>query len=339
GFFANVLFAKFEAVIYGKLTIEANLTAEFERKNPDTVVPEWLDNWIGVVGKAEIGIDIVLIHENVMRANGAIKTGFEVKFRISPGLLDRFGVEYMIYFLGVSASVSFKVICFKEKKKEVQFIEGNPKELPWRRGAFPRPAANSFWNVKKIINLAWSRAKYHRSRIESCLNKYSDLQWDMVLASKTQGDTYPYQGTQRPDIANDVYTDSWAEQWRKCSEAFIWERQTVWTRTGFWRIDLSKRLYQTVEMLDIRVRKFKPRLAAIKKIMEEIQEINEELAEMEEFADETDTGVEAEFKNRVKRLSRRREINCHERIGKRPITITQALLKDLQHYAAKRIRW
>jgi len=348
GFGVAVLMVKFQAVIYGKITIGATLAAGFERQTPDTVTPEWLDTWIGAIGKAELGANLVLVHENVFHCNAAIKTGFELKFRIAPGLIDRFGVEYMIYWLGVSASGTFKVVGFKEKTKEVKIIEGNPKELPWRRGALPRKAANAWWNIKKVVNLAWSRAVYQHSRALDRLRRYQELQLDMVRASKHgrkpkteeiplyrfEGEDTDYEGKRH---WNDVEA-KFNKQWEDCAEAFNWERQTVHSSILHRSYRLDTRLNYFVTSIEDRLYYIKQRLWAIDYIKDDIIALNEEVAAKEEESDDGD-GAEDELRKRAKELSRKEELNIKERIGKRPLAKLDVEMNDLRYYALKRTEW
>ncbi len=348
GFSAAALMVKFQAVIYGKITIGATLAAGFERQTPDTVTPEWLDTWIGAIGKAELGANLVLVHENIFHCNAAIKTGFELKFRIAPGLIDRFGVEYMIYWLGVSASGTFKVVGFKEKKKEVKIIEGNPKELPWRRGALPRKAANAWWNIKKIVNLAWSRAVYQHTRALDRLRRYQELQLDMVRASRHgrkaqteevplyrfEGEDTDYEGKRH---YNDVET-KFNKQWEECVEAFNWERQTVHSSILHRSYRLDTRLNYFVTSIEDRLYYIKQRLWAIDYIKDDIIALNEEVARKEEESDDGD-GAEDELRKQAKELSRKDEINIRERIGKRPLAKLDSEINDLRYYALKRTEW
>jgi hypothetical protein len=348
GFSVAALMVKFQAVIYGKITIGATLAAGFERQTPDTVTPEWLDTWIGALGKAELGVNIVLVHENVFHCNAAIKTGFELKFRISPGLIDRFGVEYMIYWLGVSASGTFKVVGFKEKTKEVKIIEGNPKELPWRRGAMPRKAANAWWNIKKVVNLAWSRAVYQHSRALERLRNYQELQLDMVKASrhgrKAKTDEVPLYRFEGEDTDyegkrhwNDVEA-KFNKQWEDCVEAFNWERKTVHSSILHRSYRLDTRLNYFVSNIEDRLYYIKQRLWAIDYIKDDIIALNEEVARKEEESDDGD-GAEDDLRKQAKELSRKEEINIRERLGKRPLAKLDAETNDLRYYALKRTEW
>jgi hypothetical protein len=348
GFSVAVLMIKFEAIIYGKITIGATLAAGFERQTPDTITPEWLDTWIGAIGKAELGANLVLVHENVFHCNAAIKTGFELKFRISPGLIDRFGVEYMIYWLGVSVSGTFKVIGFKEKTKEVKIIEGNPKELPWRRGAMPRKAANAWWNIKKIVNLAWSRAIYQHNRALDRLRTYQELQVDMVRASrhgkkpKTEGvPLYRFEGEDSDFEGKRYWTDvkeKFDSQWEECVEAFNWEKQAVHSSILHRSYRLEDRLSHFTGSIETRLEAIKERLVSIDAIKEEIIQLNEEVAEKEEESDDGD-GAEDDLRKQAKELSRRGEINIRERLGKRPLAKLDSEINDLRYYALKRTQW
>ncbi len=354
GFSATALMLKFQAILYGTIGIEAGLEAGFERQHPDTVTPEWLDTWITCAGKATLGARVVLIHENVFIVDAAIKTGYELKFRITPGLLDRFGVEYQIFWLGVTAGARFKAAGFKEKKREIAVVEGNPPELPWRRGAFPQAAATSWSNVHKIVNLAWSRASYQRRRILSLLNAYQSLKLEMVSASVRNPDRYPYtdqlpghrpKGWENGTGADErrqreAAKDKFNRQWEECLEAFTAESGTAAaTRYIHRSVNLTERLHHYVEKIDgIWTSHLEPRLAQLDGLMDEIMSLDDEIAQLEADADEG-VGAPPELLERARTLSRHKELTRSERVGKRPQYRMKKSLSYLRYYAAMRQEW
>jgi hypothetical protein len=347
----SALLVKFKAVLYGEITIAATLEAGFERQTPDTITPEWLDTWIGAVGAAELGASVILVHENVFSINAAIKTGFELKFRICPGLIDRFGIEYMIYWLGITAEAKLKVVAFKEKIKVIKIIEGNPKELPWKRGAVPRKAAAAWWNIRKKIDLTWSRAVYQHSRALQRLRHYQELQLFIVADSNSKKKKtleteeiplYCFEGEESDKDGTAQWEDikkKFDAQWDKCKAAFNEEQSKVLSSILHRSYRLDKRLLYYVSKIEESLNdKIVVRLKALDKIKKQIIELNEKIAVEEEESDEG-VGASEELMKKLRDISKKEELHIYERIGNRPLATLDYNFYYLKYYADKRTKW
>jgi hypothetical protein len=339
---------KFKAVLYGEITIAATLEAGFERQTPDTITPEWLDTWIGVVGAAALGANVILVHENVFTINAAIKTGFKLKFRICPGLIDRFGIEYMIYWMGITAEAKLKVVSFKEKVKVIKIIEGNPKELPWKRGAVPRKAAAAWWNIRKKINLTWSRAVYQHNRALQRLRIYQELQLSIIKDSKKKRTLkteeiplYCFDGEESKDgkVHWEDVKKKFDAQWDECKAAFNEEQSKVLSSILHRSYRLDKRLlYYVSKIEDSLNNKIIVRLKALDEIKKQIKEFNEKIAEKEDESDEG-VGASEELMKELINISKKPELHIYERVGNRPLATLDYNFYYLKYYADKRAKW
>ena len=212
----------------------------------------------------------------------------------------------------------------------------------------PRKAANAWWNIKKVVNLAWSRAVYQHSRALERLRTYQELQLDMVRASRHgrkpkteeiplyrfEGEDTDYEGKRH---WNDVEA-KFNKQWEDCTEAFNWERQNVHSSILHRSYRLDTRLNYFVTSIEDRLYYIKQRLWAIDYIKDDIIALNEEVARQEEESDDGD-GAEDDLRKQAKELSRKEEINIRERLGKRPLAKIDAETNDLRYYALKRTEW
>src|SRR5690606_17725030 len=62
-------FIRFEAVVYAKIQLDASVNSGFERRGPADPLPAWCDTWWLARARCELGLRIVLVHENACSVN------------------------------------------------------------------------------------------------------------------------------------------------------------------------------------------------------------------------------------------------------------------------------
>lgn len=182
GFKARALFIKFEFVLYGKISGMLPAKASIERAGPDGGV-SW-DASFGASTTAEIGVRVILVHENALYAGACVKTGYLFKFKFKDPTEDKLGIFWEGYFLGLSARFTIKVVGYKKViQKEKVFIEGNPPDLPGKQGCLlPRGSNGSqtAWRVRRNMRHVWQRCAAHFGRLDEALNEWHQLQHQLV---------------------------------------------------------------------------------------------------------------------------------------------------------------
>jgi hypothetical protein len=373
----------FELMIYLRLSVDASLKGGFQadldgmanvvrkldarNQKPSlkdlgkAVLPEWVDTWISVLGKAEVGINIVLIHENVCHANACVKTGLEFRWRLCPGLSDRVGLEYEVYFLGVTAQFTFKLLGKACVNRVRRLIEGSPDGLPWRRGALPQAAARALWNARKSVKVGWNKLLYQRRRINAALDAWQQLQLGMV-ASSTRLDAegklrYPYTsvppgwkftGAKDDDDERDAWQhnkDLWDLQWEECKGAFPLESMAKAAHRKYGllkRVRLEDALSKKVAKVERLIEeKLLPRLDRLEIASKKLLNLDKRIDEEEQLADEGD-GVSPELLKECVAVERHDpDLNWKQTYVPRnqPVTDMNHQIKAIEYYAAHRVAW
>ncbi|HEY2384575.1 MAG TPA: hypothetical protein VGK48_25645 [Terriglobia bacterium] len=340
GYTANLYLMKFQAVVYFKLSLEANINDQFfERQSPDDKLPAWADTWVSFMGKAESGANMVLVNENVFHVNAAIQTGLEMRTRITMGIEVQFGIEYQLYWLGVTAGATFKLAGFKEKQKTITLVEGSPKDLPYKRGMFPKPASASWWNARREVNMAYSRAVYQEERIANAIEEYRKLQLEMVGASpKTKElpvlppDDDASEDERKQWQENKV---KWDEQWEDCKATFGMEAQTVKTRTLRRSFPLEKRLDEKTGEAEKCLAALLTLGARLKSLKKRILDFGNEVYLAEVKADEG-RPAPASMLEKAIALGKEKDLHYSESIRHQPLQDLNDVVEDLRYYAAFR---
>lgn len=337
GYTASVYLMKFQAVVYFKVSLEASINDQFfERQSPDDKLPAWADTWVSFMGKAESGANLVLVSENVFHVNAAIKTGLEMRTRITMGIDVQFGIEYQLYWLGVTAGATFKIAGFKEKQATITLVEGSPKDLPYRRGMFPKPANATWWNVRRELNMAYSRAVYQEERISEGIEAYRKLQLEMIgPGAKT---TEPPLLAPDDDAGKRKWDENktkWDEQWKDCRATFGAESRTVKTRTLKRTFTLEKRLDEKVNEAEKALGELLDLADGLKGVKKKILDFTNEVYVAEVSADQGQPAPDWMLQDAIK-LGREKDLHYSESIRHQPLQDLKDLVEDLRYYAAFR---
>ena len=369
----------FEAIVYLRASLDATLKGGFQLdldalhdvrrdlerqgKSPKLVdylkakPADWLDTWICVPARVELGAKLVLVHENFLEVGAAIRTGLELRWRLAFGLADRLGFEWELYFLGVTAEVTFGFLGGGRVLKTWRVIEGNPDGLPWKRGALPGRAGRSFWNARKAVKNAWNKLLYQRRRILAVLDAWQALQLTMVAAStrREQDGTpvYPYTSVvpgftyvgEDDDDARATWEHNrarWDLQWRECKAAFpaealtnVSHRKKLWKRLRLEDVltDRAARAEKIVEQ------DLLPRLARLERVAEQILALDRRIDTEEQYADERAQPTKELLRDCLRLEQEDEELNWKQRVGKQPLTDLTRHTRSLGHYAAQRVAW
>ncbi len=363
----SLAFLRFEVLIYLRLSLEAHLDTSFEREGPDTLLPEWCESWVKVIGKVEVGVNVVLIHENVLRFNAAVNTGIEFRWRFTPPFtfgknVERPrppGLDYELYWHGISFKVDFVVLGIPVVQRIVKLMKGNPEGVPWRRGSFPKSQSRSFWNAREYLKLAWNKLLYQRKRILKRLERWQKLQLDMAANPKQTllrlGDTqsrwplttvlpsYAYRGKDDQD-GKDYWDENkrrWDEQWQEVVEAFPHESRSVSGKgVRFVCSDpLGDKLDKLAKKIEKTWTKLYARLHALDGVAAQIEELQLEVDEAEELADKGEKGAK-ELASRARKLVRKsKALNWHVGTPAMQLRRLDKRIRSLRSYARLRQAW
>jgi hypothetical protein len=197
---ARALFVKFEAVAYVRITGMLSVKASIERTGPsprdvdgefqltdhknDKKVASW-DADLAMTTTAEVGLRVVIIHDGFLKANGALKTGYSLKFRFKEPIGDTIGLTLEGYFLGVSFKITAQVIGVKKYiQKEWVLIPGDPDGRPrLRRILFPKGShgQKTPWKAKDQLELIWQKVAAEVAKLDEALNDWYRIQLDLVF--------------------------------------------------------------------------------------------------------------------------------------------------------------
>ncbi len=354
GYIASAVLVKFKAIVYAKASISAGIEGGFEHVEPGLKLPSFLDLWSTVDAKVEVGVNIVLVHEDVFQINAAIKTGYRVKFRVSPPIPKGFCVEYEMYWMGITAEASFKIIGFKEKKKEIVIIEGTPADLPFARGVWPKSARESWWNIRKIVERGLRAVSYQKGRFGERFKKFQELQFYMSThprADKTKPITahevpgYSYEGESEDWISEakwKEYVKNWDALWEKCKHDFILEDRKVPSRfSGYLNMgNLYHRLKDRTQSLEDNCAKILGRLKRLDENKEKMKAFQKEVYELEDKAGDKGKPPK-ELPKRANDLLKDNVLHYKEdlRFGHWILKTFDSMLQDVRYYADKRREW
>lgn len=325
GFRLVAAFLHFEAVIYLKIHLDASIKGGFERTRPDKKLPSWVDTWLITPAKAELGLKVVIVNEHLLAAHACLRTGFDFKWRFAlPDLDDvkgdkglperkkrdasRFGIEYEIHFVGLTAHLTVTLLGFGTRPKVWKIVEGNPPELPIKRGMFPGAANKTFTNLRQMLKLAWNKALYQRRRIVNRYDRWQELQLEMVARTTQKNEDGAPKWPKTKVPPGHVYAGdgddeekrrwweenraAWEEQWEACKLAFGREAFKVRKRVGqgmvsVQKVVLAERLTSlTGKVEDIFRRKLLPRLDEVEERMVLLKQLDAQADEEEATADE-----------------------------------------------------
>ncbi|WP_418320990.1 hypothetical protein [Piscinibacter sakaiensis] len=119
-------------------------------------------SWYQAATRAELGANLVLIHENILQCNAAVKTGYKIRAR---RLEEHPGMEAETYFIGLSFVATASCKLFKEKRKIVPILAGDPLGSPRSRMVVPREPGAAWDDIRKQL----ARVAAERDRREDFL--------------------------------------------------------------------------------------------------------------------------------------------------------------------------
>lgn len=237
----RALFVRFQFVAYVKISAMIPAKFSIEREGPDGgVIP---NAEISGVTQARVGLRMILIHENFLYADAAVKTGFQFKFLFRDPSEERLGVFWEAYFMGLSIGVTLKLVgLMKIKQIEKSLIDGNPPGVPYREGVlFPRghDNGNDAFRARRTLRHAFLRATAKFGKLDEALSHYHDIQ--LLAASKRdpaeweadaeQDETFDWPWTDDPGVSctpfgnkNVLVTDEtghWTGQWDHFKRAIV----------------------------------------------------------------------------------------------------------------------
>ena len=379
GFRAVAAFLHFELVIYLKISLDASIKGGFERTRPDEVAPDWIDTWLISSAKAELGAKLVLVNEHLVAAHACLRTGFDFKWRfVLPDLDDlkskkhlperkrpqasRFGIEYEIHFVGVSAHFTFTILGFGTRPLVKQIIDGNPPELPIRRGMFPGAASRSFNNLRQMLKLGWNKAVYQRRRIVNRLDAWQELQLAMVAGTRQRNQDgtpkwprtkivpgYAYAGGDDDEEKKRWWKENkevWDAQWAECRDALGRETFKVRKKPGkivkvsVQKVNLGERLTALVgKVEDIFTRKLLPMLDELDQRVALLKQLDDQAT-----AEEADADEGAQPTRELLRAVRKLEcedkvLNWRQTIADKPLDTLDRAFLSLAYYHPQREVW
>jgi len=176
GFRYNVIVARFEAIIYFKVTLELRWEKAWERRGPGEPMTG-NSAWTSVIGKVELGASIVLLHENWCSASAAASSGIEAKFRWVSR--NAGGCEYQIYFLGIVLTIKGRILGFKELVFSKPLKKGSPPGIPWKRGMLPGAANPSYFDIRATFGLSMSKIIWDRNHLSDVLESMIEVQQEV----------------------------------------------------------------------------------------------------------------------------------------------------------------
>ncbi len=346
----TILMQSFELVVFASLKVESTLKESFERQTPDTAIPEWLESWNSVVGLAEGRCNMALNSGNGFNVNGVVKTGFDLKWRMSSGLINRFGIDYEIYWGGLSVDATVKILGFKEKSFELKLIKGSAEDTPWRKGSLFREENPLWWNLKKLVNKVWVQADYRQDLLLQRINAYQTIQLEMAGASKKDPPYtlltdilpgYRFDGDDTDISGKSCWAENkrkWDAQWKAVTSAFHQETKKVYGRSSIFRYKLADRLARKVEQIETFRDDYIQSIRRFDGIKAEIIQLTKKIT-----AAEDENRADSKIPNLIERSAAdlsRKVSNAYDEIStKRNLKDFDALIKDLRYYAGKRDEW
>lgn len=362
-------FIRFELIAFLKIQLDASIKGGIEKQGPDMKMSElgWVDTWLLATGKISLGLRLCLIHENVLFVQAQITTGFEMKYRIAlpdlepgegQGKLARLGVEYEVYFLGVSVHLQIRIIGGPQLPKIWKLIEGNPPGLPWKRGAFPAAASRSFWNVRADLKCAWNKLLFQRRRILRRFDAWEQVQLAMVQQSKQKNPDgslkypltsippgYAYAGEEDDQDKRDWWKqnkEDWEAQWLDCRQSL--QREAFKVKKGGLvnlgrKVVLGERLAQLCGKVEaIFDQKLRPMLAELDEVGVVIKELDAKVDQTETTSDLGGT-VDKELAKAARNLVGEKVLNWAQTINNRPLDKLDSLLRRIAYYYPMREAW
>ncbi|MFO0616581.1 MAG: hypothetical protein U0414_28570 [Polyangiaceae bacterium] len=299
----RALFVRFQFVAYVKISGMIPTKFSVERKGPDGgVIP---NAEVSGVTQARAGLRIILIHENFLYADAAVKTGFQLKFTFKDPSEERLGIFWETYFLGLSIGVTFKLVgLMKIKQIEKSLIDGNPPGVPYREGVLcPRghDNGNDAFRARRTLRHAFLRASAKFGQLDEVLSHYHDIQLDAAQRRdpaewEQDADTdekYDWPWTDDPGIScspmgtkNQIKTDettAWTGQWELFIKAMENGRVVVvgdTSGTGKVRKTASKR--KAIPGVGKYIAKYAKKIALAPRLLDQIEYTAERMKAVKE---------------------------------------------------------
>jgi hypothetical protein len=295
----SVIVARFEAIVYFKVTIELKWEKAWERQGPGQQM-EGTAAWVSAIGKIELGVSIVLLHENWCSAAGALSSGIEAKVRWISA--NAGGLEYHIYFLGIRGNFRAKLLGFREFTFEKMLKKGSPQGIPWKRGMIPGTANPSYYEIRATYGLSMSKIIFDKNHLTSVFDSMVETQ-QQVLKERNHATTcgvcttagVPAKGRGWP-IAERPNEPGWDEQWNAWIKSIAAERAAVpqlrvrklmrYAINAVVKVPMYSKLEQLERERKELVAKVQARLDLAEKKLDEIAGLEKQVDDAEEAGDE-----------------------------------------------------
>ena len=346
---------KAEAVLFGSIGVTIDIKRTFEKLEPAAETAGYVDKHLSFNTEAKLGFRIVLGAECILSVEGAVQTGYTFRIQTT----TNYGVDFEVYFNGLSATIEIKFLGIFDKKAEKTFIKGNVAGWPQASFTFGGKGDRRMTYVRKSISQGRARIDYFRSRYEGYLRKYQELQVLMVADKKVpEGKKYPLSvcppGYCFREDADFVTEKEWETnkkkfdmQWEDCRRAFVREDHRVRRRRH--SIGKNPELKERLNRKESEINRFLntvfiPKLRdldALAKRFENLQErINRTIDRVGE--ENLDTHETKRFLDEAERLKENDAINYRKISGARfgnPLKELEMQLRGLHFYALKRKHW
>lgn len=364
GFQAALLMLRFEALIYLKIKLEAKLEGSFEKTAPGLRAPSWCDTWLGFDALVEAGLRMVLVHENVFHLGAAIKTGVRAEFRLRNPETDPPGLEYRLFWPGVSALATFRVVGIKSVTKEVWFIQGSPPDWPFKKGTIPSDtvASQGYDYYLEVVADTWGRLASQRAKILESLTDWQTCQLWLVKRARKQVVRRRNPETQEVEtVSKHLETEllpghrfdprnfedegawsenrrKWERQWKACYDAFHLEQHSHRKRIRARPVD--QRLLHHANRVQKHMERFTKRLERIERNFKELKKLRVEAEKAREQADTAERVPERLWE--ALRAIRDKDFlawRTGSDLIKHPLDKVQDSLKSLYYWGKERREW
>jgi hypothetical protein len=170
---ASLLFIKFEAMVFLEFAAELGLELSREIIGPKlgwhTKAP-----WVSVTTAARAGVRVILVHEKLIRVEGAVTGGYRWSFRIAP--LDIFAIECKRQCLGIDAILSITMPGYQASPRK-RLLEASPERLSI---LFPAAAQKSLYVLRVRLEQLWSEVIAKYEPLEKAMGEWHSLALELV---------------------------------------------------------------------------------------------------------------------------------------------------------------
>ncbi len=367
GFKVGACGCKIEAVIFGSIGGSLTVHREFEKNEPTADKAGYVDKWTSTKTEAKLGVRVVLGRPQWFSLEAALKVGYTFRIRTS----TYYGVDFEVYFDGLSAYIELRLICLFNFKGEKVLIKGNVAGWPQASFTFGGTGKRRMVYANRAITQGKARIEYVRTHIGKYLRKYQEVQLLMVADQKiTTGQRYPLTVLvpgQRYDPAEgmflsredwDANKQKWDTQWAACKGRFHRETKRVVRRrrVGSWHATLGERLTSKNDRIEALVEQFEEKLDAVDRLEKRIEALQERIARVLEQdgggedrdGEITETvrrhkfeigkDLEAEFLKEANRLKDDKAIGYRD-MREGDLKKLGQLIEGLAYYAPMREKW